>query len=107
MRIHLKRNVIPILLASMLSGCAVAPTASTQPFKLKIGFDTTRVDGPVLPDGTIDYSAALWEKMSAGVTDENNANPLLEKAFADWKEYKAGIKDSGWQLAESNGAAFR
>jgi hypothetical protein len=40
--------------------------------KLEIGPDTTVIDGPVNPDGTINYLAYLNEKLSEGVTSENN-----------------------------------
>ncbi len=39
---------------------------------LEIGPDTTVIDGPINPDGTINYLAYLNEKLSEGVTPENN-----------------------------------
>lgn len=51
---------------------ATAP--SSQPSNaFTIGKDTTRISGPVRPDGTIDYVGALNARMSAGVTPANNA----------------------------------
>lgn len=40
--------------------------------KLEIGPDTTVIDGPLNPDGTINYLAYLNQKLSEGVTPENN-----------------------------------
>lgn len=40
--------------------------------KLEIGPDTTVIDGPVNPDGTINYLAYLNQKLSEGITPENN-----------------------------------
>ncbi len=71
---------------------ASAGWAATPRFVLEIGHDTTRVNGPVLADGTIDYDAALWAEMSKGVTPENNAGPLFKRVEKMWKEYAAGVK---------------
>ncbi len=43
--------------------------------------DTTYLTAPLNPDGTVDYAAALNERMSKGVTPENNAAPLLIRAW--------------------------
>jgi hypothetical protein len=51
------------------------------PPRLVIGPETTVVDGPLRPDGTIDYVAALNDAASAGVTVENNAVVPLVRAF--------------------------
>lgn len=47
----------------------------------KVGSETTVIDGPLLPDGRIDYVTALNERMSEGVTPDNNAAVLLMQAF--------------------------
>jgi hypothetical protein len=47
---------------------------------LKIGPQTTVIDGP-LADGYVDYVAALNQRASEGVTPENNAVPLLLRAY--------------------------
>ncbi|MEZ6055542.1 MAG: hypothetical protein R3C01_02445 [Planctomycetaceae bacterium] len=44
---------------------------------ITISKETTVIDGPVRPDGYIDYVAALNSQLSAGVTPENNAAVLL------------------------------
>ncbi|KKK93222.1 hypothetical protein LCGC14_2695030, partial [marine sediment metagenome] len=48
---------------------------------ITIGYDTTRITGPVNPDGTVNYVAYLNEKYGKGVTPENNAVVLLIKAY--------------------------
>lgn len=45
---------------------------ATQPIKIKLGPKTTVFMGPVRPDGTIDYIAALNRKFSKGVMPANN-----------------------------------
>ena len=49
--------------------------------KFTVGKDTTYVTGPIGKDGSIDYVAALNDKLREGVTPDNNANVLLWKAF--------------------------
>src|SRR5437867_12997122 len=46
-----------------------------------ISKETTYVTGPLDKDGYIDYAAALNERLSRGVTPENNANVLLWQAL--------------------------
>ena len=45
------------------------------------GYETTRIAGPTLPDGSIDYLKAIEDRFSQGVTKQNNAVPLLLQAF--------------------------
>jgi hypothetical protein len=68
--------------------------ADSLPFPLQIGPETTRIVQPIMPDGTIDYGQALWQKMSAGVTDENNAGKLLRQIEACWQDYGHGVTDN-------------
>ena len=49
--------------------------------RITISPETTYVTGPVRPDGTINYVAALDRMCSEGVTPENNAAPLLLRAL--------------------------
>jgi hypothetical protein len=52
---------------------AAAAGATSQPAPLfTISPETTAILGPVRPDGTIDYVAALNQRLSDGVTPENN-----------------------------------
>lgn len=55
-------------------------SASPKP-KITIGKETTYITEPLRPDGYPDYVAALNQRMSQGVTPENNAAVLLLKAF--------------------------
>ena len=73
-------NKTAFLLVGILS-CLVVTTASAQKVKpkVKIGRDTTFIDGPVTKDGYIDYVAHLNTILSKGVTPENNAAVLLLK----------------------------
>ena len=64
---------------------ALAEQPATQPartpkVKITISRVTTYLLGPVNPDGTINYVAALNAAMSKGVTPENNAAILLIRA---------------------------
>jgi hypothetical protein len=60
--------------------------------KLKIGTETTIVDGPLKLDGTIDYEAAFNAKTSGGVTPENNALVFIERAFGPPADLPAELK---------------
>jgi hypothetical protein len=44
-------------------------------------YDTTRIVEPTMPDGSIDYLAAIENYFSRGVTPENNAVPLIFEAL--------------------------
>lgn len=52
-----------------------------SPVPVEIGPETTVIEEPLLPDGRVDYVGALNERMSEGVTPENNAVVLLLEAF--------------------------
>jgi hypothetical protein len=54
--------------------------------KFTISKETTYVTGPLRKDGTIDYAAALNQRLSQGVTPDNNANVLFWKAFGPHPE---------------------
>ena len=75
----------------VLGFCASA-VADDAPKKAKPKFtiskETTFVAGPVDKDGYIDYAAALNERLSKGVTPENNANVLIWKALGPRPEGK-------------------
>ncbi|MCG3179589.1 MAG: hypothetical protein BIFFINMI_01927 [Phycisphaerae bacterium] len=45
--------------------------------RVRIGPDTTVLSGPLNPDGTVNYVAALDAEWAKGVTTENNAAPIL------------------------------
>jgi len=54
--------------------------------KFTISKETTYITGPLDKDGYIDYAAALNERLSKGVTLENNANVLIWKALGPHPE---------------------
>ena len=64
--------------------------AKDKPVKLRpqitLSKETTRVTGPLTKDGYIDYASAINERLSVGVTAENNANVLLWKALGPHPE---------------------
>lgn len=62
---------------------SVSSTATAQKVKpkVKIGPDTTYVDGPLTEDGYIDYVAHINNYLSEGVTAENNAAALLVTVY--------------------------
>lgn len=49
--------------------------------KPQVGRETTFVTGPMKPDGSIDYPAALHERLSEGLKPEDNAAILIDRAF--------------------------
>lgn len=63
------------------------PAKKSKP-KYTIGKETTFITGPLDKDGNIDYVAALNERLSKGVTPENNANVLVWKAIGPKPEGK-------------------
>jgi hypothetical protein len=80
------KTIAAYLLVILCLGAAVQekkdqPATKKPVGKFTIGKETTYVTGPLDKDGYIDYSAALNERLSQGVTPENNANVLLWKAI--------------------------
>lgn len=75
----MKRLVSFVIVA--VAAICLAGGPSTQPAKTKITIsrETTYITGPLKPDGTVDYQAAINDEYGRGVTHENNAAiPLLE-----------------------------
>ena len=54
--------------------------------KVPIGKDTTFIIGPIDDDGYLDFETALNDRLSKGVTPENNANTLIWTAFGPTPE---------------------
>jgi len=67
-----------IIVAPLIAADDVGPPPRVD---LTIGRDTTYVDGPVRPDGTIDYTAVILARCGKGITPDNNAATLLLKAL--------------------------
>ncbi len=75
------------LIAAVLCAAACAPARGQAPAKIRLGHDTTRITGPLKPDGTPDYHAALNRQYGQGATSDNNAAVLLLHAFGmSWIE---------------------
>jgi hypothetical protein len=72
--------VIAALSAAKLSVAADPRTKAALP-QITIDKATTFITKPLRADGYPDYPAALNERMREGVTPENNAALLLQKAF--------------------------
>jgi hypothetical protein len=88
MRPHLPRRRIwriSIYLISLLLILVAADLILVQVRRnFSLGYDTTRVIGPVMPDGRIDYLSLLDAERSEGVTPENNAAVPFLQAVGRW-----------------------
>ena len=82
---------LPVARAQEAKPAATAPaarSAATRPFVLSK--ETTFYTGPLRPDGTVDYVEAINERLSRGVTPEDNAAiPLLDAVQAGKAEQAA------------------
>lgn len=79
-RRRIRRWHVAVLVVLGYAGFVAARFLLFRP-ELEIGRETTFVDGPLRPDGTIDYAAALNAEWSKGITPENNAAVPLAEAF--------------------------
>ena len=110
-----------VALSLIASGCAQsasrpasqpagAPGFAPPKLKITIGKDTTFVDGPANPDGTIDYLAAFNARLAQGVTPQNNAVVALLKAMGPAmipKEVRARtFKEIGMESLPEKGPYF-
>jgi len=89
-----KRWKIVLFIVLVSVGVAIAIALAVLhspmgPVKTEISPGTTFIDGPLNPDGTVNYVAALDAEFAAGITAENNAAPLLLKALG------AGMLEKG------------
>ncbi len=66
-----------------------APKRPALPYT--VSKETTFVTEPLRPDGSVDYAEAINQRMSKGVTPENNAAVLIWRA-AGPKEIPAGLR---------------
>jgi hypothetical protein len=100
------KPVTKVAIALLLVSMVAADDAPR--FKLVIGPETTRIMGPVLADGTVDYAEAFRAIASKGITADNNAGPLLQKAMAGWKKYgKDAREDQADELNRQQDAALK
>ena len=85
------------LLATVIGGVCRGQLPTTKPaaaeansLGIVVGPDTTVFSGPIMPDGTVDYVAAINEIEGKGITPANNAACLLVQiADGDLKNYPA------------------
>lgn len=80
----MRLRTILVMLVAQLGGLCFAQAATTQSagaqpnaLGIIVGPDTTRLTGPLLPDGSVDYVAAINAIESRGVTPRNNAACIL------------------------------
>ncbi|MCE5325773.1 MAG: hypothetical protein LLG01_05110 [Planctomycetaceae bacterium] len=59
---------------------------------ITVSYETTRITGPLKPDGTVDYVRYLNERYGKGVTPENNAVVLLVRCW-DAEAFEPETKD--------------
>lgn len=67
-------GVLVAIIAASWTWTLVVPAG-----ELEIGPETTVVEGPVRANGTVDYAAALNERLSEGVTPQNNAYVVIAR----------------------------
>lgn len=79
---QMRRSSAALVIVLSIAGFlwAEEPTEKPKP-KITISKETTYITEPLRPDGYPDYVAALNQRMSQGITPENNAAVLLQKAF--------------------------
>ena len=85
---HMKMRTLLVTAMAFLSAHALAdePAAPKLRPKITLSKATTRVTGPLTTDGYIDYVRVINQRLSVGVTAENNANVLLWKAMGPHPE---------------------
>ena len=69
-----------VLVILVAIGATIAWRWWPRTYELTVSYETTRLTGPLNPDGTVNYVAALNEMYGEGVTPDNNAAVLLLQA---------------------------
>jgi len=80
------RNRLLIVLLLCSAGLLAKEKAATPQTNITFSRETTGVSGPLNKDGYIDYMLVINQRISVGVTPENNANVLLWKAIGPLSE---------------------
>ena len=65
-----------LAIAPALAQDAASPKGDGPSSRFTISRETTRLLGPLTPDGRVDYTAAINRRASQGVTPSNNAAVL-------------------------------
>jgi hypothetical protein len=65
--------------------------------RITVSKETTRITGPLRPDGYVDYVAAINEHCREGVSPENNAAVLLWQAFGP-EQIKKEHRQRFWEM---------
>jgi hypothetical protein len=81
-----------IILIALVAGLSSGQQAASRP-AITIGPDTTKLEKPLRPDGTVDYLAALNELYGKGVTKDNNAAVKLLEAFGPEAMLAEAVRD--------------
>ena len=77
-----KRRLWPwLVVLAVIGGLLVYNYWPSEPEEIIISRETTYILGPLNSDGTVNYVKYLDDKYSQGVTADNNAAPLLLRAF--------------------------
>lgn len=86
--IHMEMRTLLATAFVFLSAHSLADEPASPKLRPKITLSkaTTRVTGPLTKDGYIDYVRVINQRLSVGVTAENNANVLLWKAMGPHPE---------------------
>jgi hypothetical protein len=86
--IHIKMRTLLVMAIVFFSAHTLADEPETPKLRAKITLSkaTTRVTGPLTKDGYIDYARVINQRLSVGVTAENNANVLIWKAMGPHPE---------------------
>jgi hypothetical protein len=79
-RRHKKLSAVVLVLVIVNVGFFIWRFAGFLPVRLVISKETTYITEPLRSDGTPDYLAALNQRLSRGVTPENNAAVLFWRA---------------------------
>ena len=79
----MKKRTLLLIGLLFLFACVVtnwaAPAKKTS--RITLSKATTRVTGPLTKDGYVDYPRVINQRLSVGITAENNANVLLWRAM--------------------------
>src|SRR4051812_7070739 len=85
------------MLVLLFSGAAIAQSGPSTKPAFTIGKNTTVVDGPLRPDGTLNYVPAINALIGGEVKSEDNAAIpflLLHAGSSDDKAFDAATRDT-------------